>query len=77
MSSTIRVSILLAACAAVLAAAEIRGTVLDPSDAAIPNAQVSAVSRVGVIAQTLTDPAGTFGRCRNAWSVEYMTVLQT
>ena len=60
MSFTFRVSILLAACAAVLAAAEIRGTVLDPSDAAIPNAQVSAVSRSGVVAQTITDSAGRF-----------------
>jgi hypothetical protein len=60
MSSTFCVSILLAAWAAVLSAAEIRGTVFDPSAAAIPNAQVSAVSRLGVIAQAITDQSGAF-----------------
>src|SRR5437868_6653225 len=60
MYFTFRVSILLAVSAAALAAAEIRGTVLDPSDAAIPDAQVSAVNRLGVVAQTITDHSGAF-----------------
>jgi outer membrane receptor protein involved in Fe transport len=60
MPSSIRISILLAATAAVLPAAEIRGTVLDPSKAAIPNAQVAAVTRVGVVAQTTTGQSGAF-----------------
>jgi len=38
----------------------IHGTVIDPSDAAIAEAQVSAVNRLGVAAQTTTDPAGGF-----------------
>ena len=41
-------------------AAELRGTVLDPSGAAIAGAQVSAVNRVGVVAQAATDGAGRF-----------------
>lgn len=60
MSSTIRTLLLLAVNAAALSASEIRGTVLDPSQAAIPNAQVSAVNRVGVVAQALTDHSGAF-----------------
>ena len=42
------------------AAADIRGIVLDPSGAAIPAAQVSAVNRVGVLAQTATGAYGAF-----------------
>ena len=38
----------------------IYGTVLDPSGAPIPGAQVSAVNRVGVAAQTVTEPSGGF-----------------
>ena len=38
----------------------IHGTVLDPSEAPIPGAQVSAVTRVGVAAQTVTDQGGGF-----------------
>ena len=38
----------------------IHGTVLDPSGAAIAGAQVSAVNRVGVASQTVTDVAGGF-----------------
>ena len=38
----------------------IYGTVLDPSGAPIPGAQVSAINRVGVAAQTVTDPSGAF-----------------
>src|SRR5579862_3463253 len=38
----------------------IHGTVLDPSGAAIAGAQVSVVNRLGVAAQTITDPAGGF-----------------
>lgn len=41
-------------------AAELRGTVLDPSGAAIAGAQVSAVNRVGIVSQTTTDGAGAF-----------------
>jgi len=47
----------LAACAF---GAEIRGVVLDPSRAAVAGAQVSAVGRVGVVAQTYSGPAGAF-----------------
>jgi outer membrane cobalamin receptor len=39
-------------------AAEVRGTVTDPSGAAIPAAEVSAVSRVGLLARTQTDRVG-------------------
>ncbi len=38
----------------------IHGTVLDPSGAPIPGAQVSALNRVGVAAQTVTDQVGAF-----------------
>jgi len=38
----------------------IHGTVLDPAGAAIPGARVSAVNRLGVVAQTITDQAGGF-----------------
>ena len=38
----------------------IRGTVVDPSGAAISGAQVSVVNRLGVAAQTNSDPAGGF-----------------
>src|SRR6476469_8770813 len=34
------------------------GKVIDPSGAAIPGARVAAVSRVGVVAQTLSDAGG-------------------
>ena len=44
MPSPIRISILPAATSAVLPAAEIRGAVLDPSKAAISNAQVFGAS---------------------------------
>jgi outer membrane cobalamin receptor len=45
---------------ATLSAAEITGTVVDPSGAPIAGAQVSVVSRLGVEAQTVTSPAGAF-----------------
>jgi len=38
----------------------IHGTVLDPSGAPIPGAQVSVVNRVGVASQTTTDQTGNF-----------------
>jgi len=38
----------------------IQGTVLDPSGGGIAGAQVSALNRVGVAAQAVTDPAGAF-----------------
>jgi outer membrane receptor protein involved in Fe transport len=60
MPLALRIAILLAASAAVISAADIRGTVLDPSGAAIPGAQVSAVNRLGVLAQTTTDRSGGF-----------------
>src|SRR5437879_2531798 len=60
MPLTFRTIVLLAASAAALSAADIRGTVLDPSGAAIPAAQVSAVSRLGVVAQTTSDRSGGF-----------------
>jgi len=46
--------------AATAASYTIHGTVLDPSGAAIADAQVSAINRLGVAAQTSTDPAGGF-----------------
>ncbi|HWQ55062.1 MAG TPA: TonB-dependent receptor [Bryobacteraceae bacterium] len=41
-------------------AADIRGTVMDPTGAAIPDAEVSAVSRVGILTQTSTNMHGSF-----------------
>jgi hypothetical protein len=38
----------------------INGTVLDPSGAAIAGAQVTALNRLGVARQTITDQAGGF-----------------
>jgi outer membrane receptor protein involved in Fe transport len=46
--------------AALATSFNIRGTVLDPSGAAIAGAQVSAVNRVGVAGQTATDESGAF-----------------
>lgn len=43
-----------------LAAADLRGTVLDPSGSAIPGAQVSAVNRLGLVDQSDTDRQGAF-----------------
>jgi outer membrane cobalamin receptor len=60
MSATVRLCVLLAAFTFVAVAAEIRGTVFDPSEAAIAGAQVSALSRLGVVAQTATDQTGAF-----------------
>ena len=41
-------------------AAAIRGSVVDPSGAAVPGAQVSAVNRLGVVAQTTAGASGIF-----------------
>ena len=41
-------------------AADIRGTVMDPSGASIAAAQVSAVNRVGILARVVTDHTGAF-----------------
>ncbi len=46
--------------AASVAAADIRGKVVDPSGAPIPGAQVSVLGRVGVLAQATTRADGTF-----------------
>src|SRR5437870_3004214 len=57
------VSGLLACCLFIcgrLSAAEIKGKIVDPSGSPIPGAQVSIVSRVGVEAQTVSGPDGTF-----------------
>jgi len=43
---------------ACLSAAEIKGTVVDPSGAPVAGAQVSVLDRVGVRAQTVTSPGG-------------------
>jgi outer membrane receptor protein involved in Fe transport len=43
-----------------LSAADVRGTVVDPSGAPVGGAQISIVSRIGVEAQTVTSMAGTF-----------------
>ncbi|HLK61838.1 MAG TPA: TonB-dependent receptor [Bryobacteraceae bacterium] len=45
---------------AFLSAAEVKGKVVDPSGAPIPNAQISIVSRVGVEAQTVSSLEGAF-----------------
>lgn len=42
------------------AAVEIKGTVLDPSGAAIGGAQVAIMNRLGIVAQTISDRAGAF-----------------
>jgi outer membrane cobalamin receptor len=52
----------------------IHGTVLDPSGAAIPGAQVSAVSRLGVTQQTTTDQAGGFTLKLGAGSGQHLAV---
>ena len=49
-----------AALAVPVFAAEIKGTVTDPSGARVGGAQVSVVDRVGVEAQTVTDSSGAF-----------------
>jgi outer membrane receptor protein involved in Fe transport len=46
--------------AAIASPITVHGTVLDPSGAAIAGAQVSAINRLGVAAQTITDVAGGF-----------------
>jgi len=46
--------------AAIAASFTIHGTVIDPSGAAIVGAQVSAVNRLGVAVQTITDQSGAF-----------------
>src|SRR5579862_1049377 len=38
----------------------VKGTVLDPSGAPIEGAEIAAVSRLGVVAQTRSDAAGEF-----------------
>ena len=45
---------------ALLSAAHVKGTVIDPSGAPIAGAQVSVVSRVGVEAQTVSSTSGGF-----------------
>ena len=57
VSGPLACCLLFSAC---LSAAEVKGKVVDPSGAPIPNAQVSVVSRVGVEAQTVSAPNGTF-----------------
>jgi outer membrane receptor protein involved in Fe transport len=49
--------LLLSAC---LSAAEVKGKVVDPSGAPVPNAQISVLSRVGVEGQTLSAANGAF-----------------
>ena len=45
---------------ALLSAAQVTGTVVDPSGAPIPGAQVSIIGRVGVEAQTAASSSGAF-----------------
>jgi outer membrane cobalamin receptor len=45
---------------AILSAAQVKGTVIDPSGAPIAGAQVSVVGRVGVEAQTVSSTSGGF-----------------
>ena len=59
-----RIDVGLVACtfifSACLSAADVKGTVLDPSGAPVSGAQVSIVSRLGITVQTATSFAGTF-----------------
>src|SRR5438105_1365755 len=48
---------ILSAC---LSAADIRGTVVDPSGSPVAGARISVVSRLGVEAQTASSPSGLF-----------------
>src|SRR5450631_3949109 len=43
-----------------LPASEIKGRIVDPSGAPISGAQIAAVNRVGVVAQTITTSNGSF-----------------
>jgi outer membrane receptor protein involved in Fe transport len=45
---------------ACLSAAEIKGKIVDPSGAPVPGAQIAAVNRVGVVAQTAAAANGSF-----------------
>jgi outer membrane receptor protein involved in Fe transport len=59
----VHISVPLVCCSlfpALLAAAQVKGTVIDPSGAPIAGAQVSVVSRVGVEAQTVSSTSGGF-----------------
>src|ERR1035441_1482159 len=47
-------------CSACLSASEIKGRIVDPSGAPVSGAQVAAVNRVGVVAQTTAAPNGSF-----------------
>jgi outer membrane cobalamin receptor len=53
-------SLLLLSTPAVVDAAEIKGTVVDPTRSPIPGAQVAAINGVGVIVQQITDDQGHF-----------------
>src|SRR6266851_5194837 len=50
----------LLSCISPAAAVDIRGTIQDPSGAAIAGAQIAAMNRVGVVAQTISGRAGEF-----------------
>src|ERR1035437_9406846 len=47
-------------CSACLPASEIKGRIVDPSGAPVSGAQIAAVNRVGVVAQTTAAPNGSF-----------------
>jgi len=47
-------------CSACLSASEIKGRIVDPSGAPVSGAQIAAVNRVGVVAQTTAAPNGSF-----------------
>src|ERR1035441_8175116 len=47
-------------CSACLSASEIKGRIVDPSGAPVSGAQIAAVNRVGVVAQTTAAPNGNF-----------------
>src|ERR1022692_4729872 len=47
-------------CSACLPASGIKGKILDPSGAPVPGAQIAAVNRVGVVAQTTAAANGSF-----------------
>src|ERR1039458_10493057 len=47
-------------CSACLSASEIKGRIVGPSGAPVPGAQIAAVNRVGVVAQTNAAPNGSF-----------------
>jgi outer membrane cobalamin receptor len=60
VTTLIASSLVLVSTPAMLCAAEIKGTVVDPTRSPIPGAQVAAINGVGVIVEQITDDQGHF-----------------